>query len=54
MSSENIRQRVSWTTRIAVLPKVKDAFREMAEEEKVSVAHLIGNAMNEYISAKSS
>lgn len=54
MSEQNIRQRVNWTTRIAIRPSDKDAIRTMAKEEMVSIANLIGTAVTEYLTARSS
>jgi DNA-binding FadR family transcriptional regulator len=47
-------QRIAWTTRITVRPSVREAFNRMAKQEMVSIAHLIGNAMTEYLTARSS
>jgi len=46
--------RVSWTARISVPPPIQKALRKIAEEERVSVAYLIGNALTEFVTARSS
>jgi hypothetical protein len=53
MSEPSERKRVYWTTRIAVRPSVRDTIRDMAREEMVSMANLIGTALADYVTARS-
>lgn len=48
MSDTNERQKITWTTRIAVRPSIREGFKQMAKEEAVSIANLIGVAMEQY------
>ena len=44
---------IYWTTRIALKPAAKDAIRVLAKQELVSAAYLIGRAIEEYVTARS-
>lgn len=45
--------RVTWTTRINVRPAARDLIRERADEERMSVATVIGIAIETYVTTRS-
>ena len=45
--------RVSWITRIAVRPAERDELREISKEIHVSVARLIGTAVSDFLTTRS-
>lgn len=47
------RKREYWTTRIAVRPTVRDQIHSMARDEKISIANLIGTALDKFVTARS-
>lgn len=54
MNDEIARGRISWTARINLRPSAIDAIRTMAKLERLPVATLIGEAVESYITARSS
>jgi hypothetical protein len=54
MDHENERQRITWTTRINVRPVTRDMIRTIAHEERLSMASIIGLAIESYVTARSS
>lgn len=53
MDDQTDRKRVYWTARIAVRPATRDTISEMARQEKISIANLIGTALDQFITARS-
>jgi hypothetical protein len=53
MSDDNDRQRITWTTRVSVVPSVRSQIERMSREERVPMAYLIGNALADYVRARS-
>jgi hypothetical protein len=51
--SDSERKRITWTARISVRPSIIEKVRVFAAEEKVSVAHMIGTALADYVTARS-
>ncbi len=45
--------RVSWITRIAIKPAERDELREISKEIHVSMARLIGAAVTDFLTARS-
>ena len=53
MDDSNDHRRTVWTARIAVRPSVKDAIAKLAKEELIPMSHLIGTALDEFVTARS-
>ena len=49
MNDQTERHRVTWTTRINVKPLCRDLIRSMSRDERMSVASLIGLAIEAYV-----
>jgi hypothetical protein len=50
---QNERQRITWVTRINVRPGSRDMIRTIAREERLSMASIIGLAIESYVTARS-
>ena len=48
------KRRVSWITRVNVRPAERDELREIAKEQRVTIASLIGLAVSDFLTAGSS
>lgn len=46
-------QRITWTTRINLRPSTKRAIGEIATRDRISVATIIGAALDNYVTARS-
>ncbi len=53
MDDSQDRNRISWTTRINVRPASRELLRAMAAGEHISVATLIGLAVESYVTERS-
>lgn len=53
MDDSKDHRRTVWTARIAVRPAVKDAIAKLAKEELIPMSHLIGTALDEFVTARS-
>jgi hypothetical protein len=53
MEQQTERHRVTWTTRINVRPASREMIRLMAHDEHMSVATLIGLAIETYVTERS-
>jgi hypothetical protein len=47
------RRRITWTTRINVKPTCRDLLRAMAHDEHLSMATMIGVAIETYVTERS-
>jgi hypothetical protein len=47
------QRRVGWITRVHVKPAERDELREISKEIKVSVAKLIGIAISDFLTTRS-
>ena len=54
MDADNDRHRIPWTTRINIRPISREMIRKLARDECISVATLIGHAVETYVSSRSS
>lgn len=54
MDSQSERQRITWVTRINIKPISLEMIREVAREERMSLATTIGLAIETYVTARSS
>jgi hypothetical protein len=46
--------RIAWTTRINVKPAARDAIREIARDERLSAASVLGMAVDYFLTHRSS
>lgn len=53
MDDQTERHRITWTTRINVKPLCRDLIRSMSRDERMSVATMIGLAIETYVTARS-
>lgn len=53
MNDQQDRERVAWTTRINLRPTSRDLIRSIARGECISVATMIGMAIETYVTARS-
>ncbi len=53
MNDQQERDRITWTTRINVRPTGRDAIQSLARSECISVATMIGIAIENYVTARS-
>jgi hypothetical protein len=53
MEGQPERQRVTWVTRINIKPAAREMIRELAGEERMSLATTIGIAIERYVTARS-
>lgn len=53
MDDSKDHSRVSWTALIAIRPAVKAAIAKRAKEELIPMSHLIGTALDEFVTARS-
>lgn len=53
MSADNSRQRLTWTTRINIREVEREMIRQFAQTDRMSVATIIGLAIEDYITARS-
>ena len=51
---EQREQRVGWGMRISIKPSTKKAIKFLASLERVSMATVIGRALDDYVTARSS
>ena len=54
MEGQSERQRITWVTRINIKPVSLEMIREVAREERMSLATTIGLAIETYVTSRSS
>ncbi len=47
-------QRISWTTRINIRPASRELLSALAKEERISIATMIGLAVERYVTERTS
>jgi len=52
-SEQNERQRITWVTRVNLKPVSRDMIRAISREERMSMATIIGMAIESYVTARS-
>ena len=50
---QNERQRITWVTRVNLKPVSRDMIRAISREERMSMATIIGMAIESYVTARS-
>lgn len=53
MEEQHERQRIAWTTRINLRQSSREAIRAVAKEDRISIATVIGIAIETYVTARS-